>query len=201
MFVFPRPQYPSAVPVPVPAPVRRPRSRPRPRSVSGRSERQMETWQTIALTIAAITFGVFILWRVRPAFGGQRKPLRTVLKAARARIDAAKDEEERAQALCDAGDACAAAVGRSGEAVQFYLRAMRQQPNTSALLERAIKGLSRKPRALEKLLWRRLGSEPWAGQTREVAKIALKALADLYTHQLHDHIKAQALEHALNAIP
>jgi hypothetical protein len=160
----------------------------------------METWQTIALTFAAIAFGAFIVWRVRPVIGGSRKPLRTVLKAARARIDAAKDDTERAQALCDAGDACAATIGRSGAAVQFYLRAMRQRPSDPALLQRAINGLSKRPRALEKLLWRRLGSEAWSGDTLAVATMGLSALADLYKHSLHDQIRARALENAHKAI-
>lgn len=157
-------------------------------------------WQTIGLAVAAAAFGAFILWQVRPAIGGGRRPLRAVLKAARARIDAAKTDDERASALCDAGDACAAAIGRSGAAMQFYLRAMRQRPEDAELLNRAIKGLARKPRALEKLLWRRLGSETWSGETREVAMIGLAELSKLYAHALHDHVRARALENAHKAI-
>ena len=156
--------------------------------------------ETIGLVIAAVAFLAFVLWQVRPFVGGRRRPLRAVLKDARARIDAAKDDEERALALCDAGDACAAAVGRKGEAAQFYLRAMRQLPSSVPILERACHGLSRSPRALEKLLWRRLGSEPWSGETLPAARMALEALAVLYAHSLHDHVRARALEHAVQAL-
>lgn len=160
----------------------------------------METWQTIALAIATAAFAAYILYQVRPMVGGKRTPLRTLLKAARARIDAAKSDEERAAGLCDAGDACAAAIGRSGAAVQFYLRAMRLRPKDAELLKRAIKGLAKKPRALEKLLWRRLAHESWSGETREVARIGLDALSDVYAHGLRDRIRSKALDHAREAL-
>ncbi len=160
----------------------------------------METWQTLALAVATAAFAAYILYQVRPRVGGKRMPLRTLLKAARARIDAAKDDAERATALCDAGDACAAAIGRSGAALQFYLRALRLKPADADLLKRAIHGLSKKPRALEKLLWRRLGSEPWTGETREVAKLGLAALSQVYANGLRDRIRSKALAHAREAL-
>lgn len=160
----------------------------------------METWQTLALAVATAAFAAYILYQVRPMVGGKRTPLRTLLKAARARIDAAKDDEERASALCDAGDACAAAIGRSGAASQFYLRAMRLRPADPEPLKRAIQGLSKKPRALEKLLWRRLGSEPWTGETQQVAKISLAALSHVYAHGLRDRIRSRAIAHAHEAL-
>lgn len=149
---------------------------------------------------SALLFFAYVLFRVWPSFGGDRKPLRAILKDARARIDAAEDDAERAEALCDAGDACAVAVGRGGAAMQFYLRAMRVAPRSEDVAKRAIAGLSHRPRVLEKLLWRRLGSEPWTGPTKPVTELALAALLELYRHKRPDASRARAIERALESL-
>lgn len=158
------------------------------------------SWQ-IPLAIVASVFLLVVLWQNRPAFIVRSRPsLRVALKEARARIEGAKDEPARALALCDAGDACALALGRSGSAIGYYLRAMRCDPHSVAIVDRAAKGLARRPRALESLLWRRLGAEAWADGTREPAKAALRQLVKLYEGRLRDPHRARALEHALTAL-
>ncbi len=156
----------------------------------------------VPLAIATLVFFAFMVWRMRPAFlteaGG--RPLRAGLREARKLIDEAKTDEERALALCAAGDACAHALGRSTGAIGYYLRAMRANPASSEIVERAAVGLARRPHALESLLWRRLGAEPWTGNARPAALAALRHLASLYAGPLHQGTRARALEFALAAM-
>ena len=56
-----------------------------------------------------------------------------------------------------------ATLGGMGSALGFYLRTMRAHPASAEVVERAARTLSRRPRALESLLWRRLGAEGWRG--------------------------------------
>ena len=157
------------------------------------------SWQNVALVVSALAFGAFTLYRVRPVIDGKRQSLRVVLKDVRSRIDGAKDDAERALALCDAGDACAAAVGRGGAAMQFYLRAMRQQPSSLPVAERAIAGLAKRPRAAEKVLLRRLGRTAWTEEHRPVVRACLRELGRLYSGPLRDKVRAAVYEQALDA--
>ncbi len=160
----------------------------------------LEDWH-LPLIIAAAVFGAFMLWKVRPAaFSPTRAAARAALREAQKRIEMARDESARAQALCDAGDAAAGAAVGSASAIGFYLRAMRLVPTSADLVERAATGLARRPRALETLLWRRLGAEPWDGAARPAAKAALHHLVRLYTGPIRHAIRAKALEHALGAL-
>jgi hypothetical protein len=61
-------------------------------------------------------------------------------------------------------------------------------------------GLGRRPHALESLLWRRLGAEPWSGLSRNAAVTALRELADLYEGPLRNRARARAFDHALVAM-
>jgi hypothetical protein len=154
------------------------------------------------LVIAAMLFGAFMVWRLRPSFGGGTPaggPARGALRDAKKRVESAGSPGERALALCDAGDACAASL-RANSAVAYYLRAMRSDPTSSALVERAARGLARRPHALESLLWRRLGAEPWAGGSRDAAIAALRSLAAIYEGPLRNRARARALDHALAAL-
>ena len=94
-------------------------------------------------------------------------------KAARAKIEAAKTDADKANALCEAADACALAFGRSEAAASYYLRAMRLIPASADLVERAIQGLEHRPRALESLLWRKLGADPEHAPSPEATRAAL----------------------------
>lgn len=154
----------------------------------------------VPLAVLAIVFLAVLLWQNRPALARSRPPLRAALREARARIEGAADDEARARALCDAGDACATSLGRAGSAQGYYLRAMRCDPRSVELVERAARGLARRPRALEALLWRRLGAEPWTDETRAPALAAMRALAGLYAERLRDPHRARALENALAAL-
>jgi len=159
------------------------------------------TWQ-IVLAVAAALFGAFIIWQVRPSLGPKRvgKARRQALAAARAKIAAAKTPGERAEALCDAGDSSAFAIGSPTSAVGYYLRAMRTDPASAEPITRAARGLARRPRTLESLLWRRLGVAPWEGSTRPAALAALVQLGHLYTGPLRNRSKARAIAHALAAL-
>jgi hypothetical protein len=156
----------------------------------------------VPLVVATLVFFAFTVWRVRPAFFSGRRghPVRVALREAKKRIDEAKTDGERALALCDAGDACARSIGRTTGAIGYYLRAMRVNPASSDIVERAAAGLARRPRALESLLWRRLGAEPWTGNARPAALAALRYLAALYAGPLHQGTRARALEFALAAM-
>ncbi len=157
-------------------------------------------WQ-LPLVITAVVFAGFMIWRIRPAFREPRTHAasRGALRDAKNRVEAAATAEERAIALCDAGDACAASF-RATSAIGYYLRAMRADPTSSALVERAAMGLGRRPHALESLLWRRLGAEPWTGSSRAAAVTALRELADLYEGPLRNRARARAFDHALVAM-
>ncbi len=167
--------------------------------MGGRSIYASMSWQ-IPLAIVAIVFLAVLLWQNRPALVRTRTSLRFSLKDARNRIEGAKDEKARALALADAGDACALSLGRGSTAIGYYLRAMRCDPASVAIIDRAALGLARRPRALESLLWRRLGAEPWTEQTREPAKAALRQLAHLYEKRLRDPHRARAIENAITAL-
>lgn len=159
------------------------------------------TWQ-LALALVAALFGGFIVWQNRPSLGPRRvgKARREALAAARAKIGAAKTPSERAEALCDAGDSSAFVVGSPTSAVGYYLRAMRSDPTSAEPVVRAARGLARRPRTLESLLWRRLGVAPWEGPTRPAALAALVELGQLYESSLRNRSKARAISHALAAL-
>ena len=154
----------------------------------------------IPLVVTAGIFVAFLLWRMRPAGSSRGDGAGAALKDAKKRLEAAKTDEERALALADAGDACARSVGRANGAVGYYLRAMRASPANAELVERASKALARRPHALEGLLWRRLGAEPWTQDKKPAAQAALRELARLYAGPLKNRVRARALEHALAAL-
>ena len=156
-------------------------------------------WQ-VPLVVAAIAFLALVLWKVRPSFGGGGAPVREALKKARAKIDAAKDDAARAEALCEAGDACASLLGRSGAAAAYYLRAMRCDPRSAAIAPRAAKALWRRPRVLENLLWRRLAHEPWSPEVRDATIAAIHELEHLYRKRIKSPPRAKALHHLAQAI-
>ncbi len=154
-------------------------------------------WQ-IPLLISAIAFALFLVFKMRPAVGADGRESAEALREAKKRIEAAKDAPAKARALCDAGDACAR-LGRVNGAVGFYLRAMREEPRAKEIVERAATSLARRPRALEKLMWRHLAAEPWTGEGRDSALAALRALAAVYGRRPNQP-RARALEHAVAAL-
>jgi hypothetical protein len=152
-------------------------------------------WKLIA---AATVFGLYVIYRFRPVLAGRGS--RASLADARKKIESAKTDAERAEALAAAGDACARSVGRTTGAIGYYLRAMRANPASAELVERAATGLARRPHALEQLLWRRLGSEPWTGDRRAPAVAAVRHLVTLYEGSVKNRTRGRAFEHVLDAL-
>ncbi len=166
----------------------------------------MHDW-SIPLTLATAAFLLVLLWRVRPliprlpwlprlplAWGRQRGASLEALEEAKARIEAAKGDDERASALCDAGELLAPASAEG-----FYLRAVRAAPASSEVIERVVAGLGRRPRILESVLWRHLGGAPWT-DTRAASLASLAALVALYEGPLRDPTRARALRNAAEAL-
>jgi hypothetical protein len=151
----------------------------------------------VPLIVSAGAFLAVLLWRVRPlvAWTTKQRESREALRIAQDRIAAAPQGPARAQALCDAADLLAKQVRGPGSAKALYLRAMRSDPKSADVIRRAVTGLSRRPRALESLLWRRLASTPW-NESAEATEAALEALQALYEGPLRNAIRAKAFANA-----
>ncbi len=144
--------------------------------------------------VAALAFLLLVVWRVRPAFSGEEvePPVRG--------LEAAKDDDARAELLADAGDRFARALGGGRKAAACYSRAMRIKPGSTELARRAVAALQRHPKVLEALLWRRLGAVSWAGDTRPVAELLWGGLSSVYGASSRTRPRAQAIEHMLTAL-
>jgi hypothetical protein len=160
----------------------------------------MHDW-SLPLVLAAVAFLVALLWRVRPAMGGRRRGTRAALQQAQERIESAPDDAARAQALCDAGDIVAAAVGGGAGAAAFYLRALRCDPASPGIVRRVAEGLERRPRTLEATLWRHLAATPWSGPTGASVRAALECLRDVYDGRLRSTFRARAVANAIKVLP
>jgi hypothetical protein len=158
----------------------------------------MDGWQ-IALLVSALLFGAFMIFKMRPAVTPGARAMAAALADAHKQIEAAKDETARAKALADAGDACAR-LGRTNGAIGFYLRALREDPASVEIVERAGVALARRPVALEQLMWRHLAARPWSGSTHATAIAGLKVLRQIYSKKHRHHFRAEAIEHALVAL-
>jgi hypothetical protein len=154
------------------------------------------------LVAAAAAFLLVVLWRVRPAlpFGSRRRASKQALREAKARIEAAPNPQARALALCDAADLMVRGVGGASSATGLYLRAMRTDPQSAAVVDRAVAGLAARPRALESLLWRHLAQAPWTHDSRDATRSVLDALRLLHEGPLKNAVRARALGNARDAI-
>jgi hypothetical protein len=155
-------------------------------------------WQ-IPLVISAAVFAAFIIFKWRPAMTSGARATAADLEEAKRRLEAATDDETRATALADAGDACAR-LGRVNGATGFYLRALRAGPNSVPIVRRAATALARRPAVLENLMWRHLAVQPWVGERRASALAALHVLSDVYGRRHRHHARKQAIDHALAAL-
>jgi hypothetical protein len=154
----------------------------------------VQEW-SLPLVLAAVSFLVVLLWRVRPLIPGRRRGTsREELRQAHARIEAAATEPERARALCDAAD-----LMKTASAKALYLRALRSDPGSTLVIERVAAGLARRPRALESLLWRHLGAAPWR-DFPDATRASLDALRALYEGPLRNATRAKAISHARDAL-
>jgi hypothetical protein len=154
----------------------------------------VQEW-SLPLVLAAASFLVVLLWRVRPLIPGRRRGTsREELRQAHARIDAATSEPERARALCDAAD-----LMKTASAKALYLRALRADPGSVDVIQRVAAGLARRPRALESLLWRHLSAAPWR-DFPDATSASLDALRTLYEGPLRNPTRAKAMSHARESL-
>jgi hypothetical protein len=155
----------------------------------------------VPLIASAGAFLVVLLWRVRPlaTWRKKRRASREALRAVRDKIERAPDGPTRANALCEAADLAATQVGRRGRASALYLRAMRSDPGSVRVIERAVSGLARRPHALESLLWRRLALAGWR-ESPEATRATLEALVRLYEGPLRSSVRARALANATRSL-
>jgi hypothetical protein len=151
---------------------------------------------TLPLAIAAGLFLAVLIWRVRPAVGFGRRPgaSKAEVKAHLARAEAAADPKDKALALCDAADLHGAQGARG-----LYLRALRADPASKAIVDRTVAGLAKRPRALEAVLWRHLSQSEWT-TAREATVASLDALRALYEGPLRKSMRAKFFAHARDAL-
>lgn len=155
----------------------------------------------VSVVVAAVIFGLYVLYKFRPFFGEAGGGAgRGELREARARLTKATTDTERLEALLAAGDACARTVGLGGGASSYYFRAMRLAPANDEIISHAARGLERRPRILETLMWRRLGTEPWTGEHAKATRAALRQLISIYSTKRRSALRARAMERALAAI-
>ena len=154
----------------------------------------------IVLVAAIALFLIYLVIQVRPR-AQRRRELEKSIKSARARAHEAKEPEERARALGDAGEA-AARARRFVAAAGFFSRAMRHDPRSVDAIRRTADGLAKRPREAEKLLHRRLAALSAGGGDRDEtagARAELAgSLAAIYEGPLADPRKAlvmRRLEH------
>ncbi|MDP9149896.1 MAG: hypothetical protein M3O36_08170 [Myxococcota bacterium] len=151
----------------------------------------------VPLLVAITAFLTVLVWRVRPVipWGRRRSASREALRTALGRVEAARTDADRARALCDTADVMAKQMRRAGNATGLYMRAVRADPTSVDVVERAVAGLAGRPRSLESLLWRHLAFKPWA-VGHESTRVALQALQRLYEGPLRSAVRARALGHA-----
>lgn len=148
---------------------------------------------------AAIAFALFLLgkllWRMRRA-GGSRGPLDPRIREVRARA-ARVVGPERARVLCEAG-ALAEQARRPTAAFGYYLRASRADPAAEAPIRGLAHTLARRPRALERALWRNVASLDVALH-RAALRVTLEELAAMHARR-RDRVRARALEKLVAAL-
>jgi hypothetical protein len=156
----------------------------------------------IALVVAIALFVLMLLWRIRPLL-----PIATSVSAAdryvlaelKLRIEGAGGPAERAGALASAGETMAR-LGRRASSEGYFLRSLREAPTDAELVRRAEVALSKWPRTLENILWRRLAAAPWTGVHHAAAVAALDALCTVQEGPMRKRVSARALRHALAAV-
>jgi hypothetical protein len=159
----------------------------------------VQEWST-PLVLAAAAFLAVLLWRVRPLVPGlpglpgrRLGASRQAMLDAQARVEAAANDRDRAQALCDAAD-----LMNPGSAKGLYLRALRADPGSPEVIARAVAAFAKRPRMLEGLLWRHLGGAAWR-TTPAATGAALEALRVLYEGPLRSNTRAKAMANARDA--
>ncbi|WP_437602234.1 hypothetical protein WMF28_11450 [Sorangium sp. So ce590] len=149
-------------------------------------------WRHVLAGVAAL-FILFLMVKMRPA-RRRRDALSAEVQAARERARRATTPRERAEALCDAGVQAMRSGRRVTAAVGFFVRAMRADPASARVIELASGALARRrPRLLEKILWRRLAVLRWDGEHRDAARAVAVALEALYRREIRDRSRAEIM--------
>lgn len=151
----------------------------------------MEIGWRHAVVGAAVLFLLFLVVKLRPR-SSDRPGFAAEVRAQRQRARDAKTDAERAEALCEAGR-LARESGRHALAAAFFQRAMRADSTSVLAVERTVSALSRRPRLLEELLWRRLSRLPWEGAHLAAARATVAALRHVYLHSARDAARAEFL--------
>jgi hypothetical protein len=144
----------------------------------------------LVLAGVAVLFLAFLLWRMRPG-DPRRAVLGAEVKAARERARAATTPRARAEALVDAGNLAVRDGARWTSAAGSFLRAMNADPTwPDAVHQMVLAFRRRRPRLLEKILWRRLGHLPWDDAHRPVLLAVTSSLRELYEKERRDTTRA-----------
>jgi len=150
-------------------------------------------WQQAALAVAAVLFLGFLIFRLWPS-GARRAGLGPEVRAARERARAATTPHARAEALVEAARLSVHDGARTTAAVGLFLRAMNSDPTwPDAVIQLVVTFRRRRPRLLEKILWRRLGQLPWDGEHRAALREVASGLAGLYEREIKDRSRAEVL--------
>lgn len=153
-------------------------------------------WQAV-LAVAAVLFLVFLIVRVRPR-GPLRGRVREEVRAARRRATEATTPRAQAEALCEAGTLALRDGPRWNLSAGLFLRAMKADPAWAELVEIVVRLFRRRrPRLLEKILWRRLSNTVWDDDHRAVLLETLTGLALLYERELRDRSRATVFRRLL----
>lgn len=129
-----------------------------------------------ALLVVAAAFVVFLLAKLIPG-GARRIRASAPLREARARLRAAKDDRERAEALCAAAEVLIASPFGGARGAAYFMRAMRADPAWPGAVQRAAAALApRRARLLHRMMWRRLAALPWDAAHRPVLLAIAEAL-------------------------
>ena len=154
-------------------------------------------WQQAVLTGVAMLFLGFLLVRMRPG-GSDRGALSAEVRAARDRARAAVTPRARAEALVEAGRLSVKSGGRWTAGAGFFLRAMNTDPTWPDAVQQLVSTFKmRRPRLLEKILWRRLGHLPWDDAHRPVLREVASGLVRLYERELRDRSRAEVMRRVL----
>jgi hypothetical protein len=147
---------------------------------------------------AAVVFVVFLMWKMWPSVRGPLQRRRSIdprLPALREKA-AVVTGAERARVLCEAGDV-ALEGARQTAAFGYYLRAARADVAAGAPIRGIARALGRKPRSLERVLWRHLST---LDVRSPAARATLEELVALY-QRTRDRNRARSLENLLALVP
>ena len=146
---------------------------------------------------AAAIFVMFLVWKMWPSVRPfhRRHALDPRLPVLRAKA-AVVSGPARAAALCEAG-AVSLERSRQTAAFGYYLRAARADAGAGEPIRGIARALDRKPRSLERVLWRHLST---LDVRSAAARATLEELVTLY-HRTRDRTRAKAIESLLSLVP